>query len=1231
MIYIMWALSILATLQYGVNAEQISYTAIQQPSSQTKVGKPLHLRAESDKTHFDQEEEAHEQSSVSVDMRAIHRKRLLADIITCQDNSDYRSPLNNFLMCEDHSNTDCNQWLQLGLEEKALEELLENCPLSCGLCVDPSAAPTSVPSKNPTAAPSDSNVPSSQPSLQPSVSFKPSLRPTGKPVTDIPSNMPSFRPSRTPTISPSTSPSASPSASPTTSFPSSSPSELMSDAPSQGPTNTITLIPTTYPTDIPTLAPTNEPSHSPTLHPTSNPTITATTSSPTPICHDNAAYRSSFNDLTCAAHKNIDCHLWSTFGLNEQQIFELISNCPESCNIECDTYSMAPSHVPSFAPSSFPTLSLIKRTANVNIYAAPVSGLMDDEVVKTFESVALDYFVLAVEEAGFGSKLSLTGMSVTRQQIVDASRRRMLRQARLEGESNVLKILIEISASSRGLDSDAISELVSMSIESQSFAQTIQSIDFFHTATLTSSPVEDFLLPPQSDPSGKKSNAGKVAGTLISLSLVGFAVAGFLMHRRNKTTESFIPSPRKELTEISSSTHKRINPFSFQASPERKRVRSPIAAFQGVLQANRSPSNVSDSTSSHMSRSSYSHSDQTEDFPHSNRGQSSLVKLPPMILFDNIELSEKWKESGVTSLVTENIEQLGSLSDENDEQPRFYPVKRVNASLDLVEKFTACRNNHQPFTLADMLYSIKSHDDDEDEISARSPRSPGNRRKILSSPSSCGSLPLTPSNGRELTRDFEVAIRRCNSAGDVSEIEERNELDQMIRSQWEELGLKPGNHNSKSSEKMKNTPGKKLINLSKRVKFHIGNQIGNLRTPSFKKRPKKTIPENTSSKSFDTAREQIDQEYFETGEAFSHQSFEILSLGEGSIPTPKTPADDNLHEGRLGADGRLDISTLITSPAGKNAAISPMALQSPPLDFSPKKWNFDMVGASPPDAGDDCCSLADASSLSNYSTISGSPNLDASSAASTRVDVMIASNVGLRSSPGTPPHADVVNSEVPWSKHMRNGSESSFSVPHKRTSSDDSGFGSSFIYSFQAPSKGKLGLVIESSKNLGPTIHTVKDYSPLFGMVEAGDKIIRVDGIDTRRMTTGQVTRFLAQIRSESESGLIKITVATIQEKRGFSCDGGQSYNDDLLIDDQRSEANSSDRQSVGEPGRQYFPTEKEVNVEAPKYDSSFHRHIFSVLASTVDRRQETVEEQEDDDSGDVHLLGLAEESESEL
>jgi hypothetical protein len=360
---------------------------------------------------------------------------------------------------------------------------------------------------------------------------------------------------------------------------------------------------------------------------------------------------------------------------------------------------MAPSHVPSFAPSSFPTLPLIERTANVNIYAAPVSGLMDDEVVKKFESVALDHFVRTVNKAGFGSNLHLTGMSVTGQTIVDDSRRRMLRRAQIVKDTSILKILIEISASSRGLDSDAISELVSTSIESPSFAQTIQSIGFFQTATLTSSPLEDFLLPPQNDSPGKQSNGGKIAGTLVSLSLVAFATAGFILYRRNKTSESFIPSPSKELTEIQSSAHKGMNSFSLQAPPERTRVRSPIAALQGVLQGNRSPSNVSDSTSSHMSRSSYSHSEQS--FADSNRGQSSLVKLPPMILFDNID--EKWKESGVTSLVAENDETLESFSDENDEQKRSYPVKRINASLDLVEKFRACRNNHKPFTLADML------------------------------------------------------------------------------------------------------------------------------------------------------------------------------------------------------------------------------------------------------------------------------------------------------------------------------------------------------------------------------------------------------------------------------------------------------------------------------------------------------------------------------------------------
>ena len=69
-----------------------------------------------------------------------------------------------------------------------------------------------------------------------------------------------------------------------------------------------------------------------------------------------------------------------------------------------------------------------------------------------------------------------------------------------------------------------------------------------------------------------------------------------------------------------------------------------------------------------------------------------------------------------------------------------------------------------------------------------------------------------------------------------------------------------------------------------------------------------------------------------------------------------------------------------------------------------------------------------------------------------------------------------------------------FSNSHKRSKSDDSSKSDKYYYyTFNAPSIGKLGLVIESSKNRGPTVFSVKDYSPLFGMVQPGDVIVKVN------------------------------------------------------------------------------------------------------------------------------------------
>ena len=59
---------------------------------------------------------------------------------------------------------------------------------------------------------------------------------------------------------------------------------------------------------------------------------------------------------------------------------------------------------------------------------------------------------------------------------------------------------------------------------------------------------------------------------------------------------------------------------------------------------------------------------------------------------------------------------------------------------------------------------------------------------------------------------------------------------------------------------------------------------------------------------------------------------------------------------------------------------------------------------------------------------------------------------------------------------------------------------------FQAPRKGKLGLVIQCPDKLGPIVTEVKDYSPLLGQVLPGDRILDIDGYPTAGMKLKDVT-----------------------------------------------------------------------------------------------------------------------------
>ena len=84
---------------------------------------------------------------------------------------------------------------------------------------------------------------------------------------------------------------------------------------------------------------------------------------------------------------------------------------------------------------------------------------------------------------------------------------------------------------------------------------------------------------------------------------------------------------------------------------------------------------------------------------------------------------------------------------------------------------------------------------------------------------------------------------------------------------------------------------------------------------------------------------------------------------------------------------------------------------------------------------------------------------------------------------------------------------------------------------FEAPSKGQLGLVIEAKPEVGPIVHAIKDYSPLFGLVKKGDKIVEVNGKDTSQSTLSEITRMLAVQSGRRGTSNLRIVVARPIEK----------------------------------------------------------------------------------------------------
>lgn len=1001
--------------------------------------------------------------------------------------------------------------------------------------LSPSTSPSYSPSESASLKPSFSPSVASttkEPSLQPSKnpSEKPSLLPSAFP-SPIPSTKPSLKPTDEPTAHPSPQPSAFP-----TTKPSSGPSYAPSNAPSQQPSGRPSGRPSVLPSELPSGRPSEEPSALPSA---AQPSV-MTTVAPNITCKDSTTYRSPINNLTCTDHQGTDCTQWHHVGLPLAAVFELIEQCPESCEIECGTFTAEPTAAFTAAPSSSPTLPMVDIVSYLEFLISSVPGMMNTDVQGRFEKLTMQYFSIFTAEHGISSNLVVQNVTVVSQEIIRSTR--FLRQQPraqvsepmvpvrfLEGNTQ-LKVNTSIAASSRLLSSTMLTDLLISASDTSVLTDIIRSEPFFASSNVTFPlGVAPGVSPSPGVAEEPTESSAKTTAAIVLSSIAGFAVMGFAMKRyivgrRNwhNTPEdcSEIASPKSlrplspDVPEIDAQL-KQGSIFSFEESPCNADPTEPSTTFSRLL-GSRSPSNDSTSSCSPSSQEAKSAPvpTTTNDPPQSPSAISPVGPqkcIPPMIVIDNIEQNGS-NDCEVPQAAAE-LRQSQSRETGDSEAP----VRHFEASSMLAAALTGCRTPNAPATLADMLFTITSNEGDEEMADSARPTSPP-CLGVLSDETmdDDGSAVSTPA--KALDTEFTVngvAPRRCISSNALNAMEPSDALDELIHSEWDQRGL------SKTNEK----------------------------------------------------------------ELLHSKSFPDQSLSRADCALSRRLSQDVLYE-----EGMMQLSKNHASSIREDTATKAsreVLLATPPRHQRSHRMSTRHIETDFGEATGDAHSVV--SAMTNSPLMDGSTKSAASTSRSTSVDMIVAnsSKSSHRDSPTLSEEFLGTNdaSSIPPLPFLQHNRRNSLGSSQQHPESRDSQVGSGFCYTFDAPNSGKLGIIIESSRNLGPTIHTVKDYSPLFGLVEAGDKIVKVDGEDTDNMSTGEVTRLLARRRASNANGVIQITVFTFNEKIGFTCDGDEQ-------DDASCSSEKSNERSASEPG----------------HDSSFH-----LLGATAS---------DDDAENTFHLIG---------
>ena len=78
----------------------------------------------------------------------------------------------------------------------------------------------------------------------------------------------------------------------------------------------------------------------------------------------------------------------------------------------------------------------------------------------------------------------------------------------------------------------------------------------------------------------------------------------------------------------------------------------------------------------------------------------------------------------------------------------------------------------------------------------------------------------------------------------------------------------------------------------------------------------------------------------------------------------------------------------------------------------------------------------------------------------------------------------------------------------------------------EAP-RGRLGIVVANTilnGRVGPAVHTVREGSPLEGLMHVNDVIVAINDVDTSKYTVGQLTKLMASTSDQERRITVQST-----------------------------------------------------------------------------------------------------------